>query len=104
MPLVWFCILSFALDTLKTHGKDPLAKYYPEMERSVRDLYDQQYSHLRTVVEEEDNNKDFLQKYLDTLLPNKIKDEFDDYAKGQRLPKLDGKVYDWWRRRITFPL
>jgi hypothetical protein len=93
----------FRIRYFKDAWKGPLAKYYPEMERSVRDLYDQQYSHLRTVVEEEDNNKDFLQKYLDTLLPTKIKDEFDDYAKGQRLPKLDGKVYDWWMAQDHLP-
>jgi hypothetical protein len=30
-------------------------------------------------------------------MPSKIKDEFEDYIKGSRVPKLDSSVYDWWK-------
>jgi hypothetical protein len=64
------------------------------MERLVRALYDDNYSHFTNSAEEEDSDRDFLQKYLDNLMPNKIKDEFEDYTKGSRVPKLDSSVYD----------
>jgi hAT family C-terminal dimerisation region len=33
----------------------------------------------------------------------KIKDEFEDYTKGSRLPKLDSSVYDWWKTQDHIP-
>lgn len=82
---------------LKDSWKGQLSKYYTPIEKSVRALCDKQYSQLSNPVEEEDDNRDFLQKYLDNLVPNKVKDEFNDYAKGSRLLKLDNSVYDWWK-------
>ena len=55
-------------------------------------------------VEEKDDNRDFLQKYLDNLMPNEIKDKFDQYAKGSRLSKLDNSVYNWWKAQDHTPL
>src|SRR5271154_6958965 len=37
------------------------------------------------------------------LMPNKIKDEFEDYTKGSRVPKLDSSVYDWWKTQDHIP-
>jgi hypothetical protein len=66
-------------------------------------LYDDNYSHLANPAEEEDSDRDFLQRYLDNLMPNKIKDEFEDYTKGSRVPKLDSSVYDWWKIQDHIP-
>ena len=70
---------------------------------SVRGLYNEQYSHLANPAPEEDDNRDFLQVYLDNLMPNKVNDEWEDYAKGSRLPKLDNSVYDWWKTQDHTP-
>jgi hypothetical protein len=45
----------------KDSWKGQLSKYYTPMEKSVRALYDKQYSQLSNPVEEEDDNRDFLQ-------------------------------------------
>jgi hypothetical protein len=36
-------------------------------------------------------------------MPNGIKDEFEDYTKGSRAPKLDSSVYDWWKTQDHIP-
>jgi hypothetical protein len=36
-------------------------------------------------------------------MPSKIKDKFEDYIKGSRVPKLDSSVYDWWKTQDHIP-
>jgi hAT family C-terminal dimerisation region len=69
----------------------------------VRILYDDNYSYFINFAEEEDSDRDFLQKYLNNLMSNKIKDEFEDYIKSSRVPKLDISVYNWWKTQDHIP-
>ena len=74
------------------------------MKKAVRKLYNENYKALskeKPIVEEEE--KDFLDSYLDDLLPTDIDDEYKEYSEGDRMKSAPPNLFHWWDLRHHIP-
>ena len=72
------------------------------MKKRLRRLFDDEY---RPAAAEEDEQpeKDILDSYMDTLLPGKLTDQYEEYAKGNRLRNKPENVFKWWDSQTDYP-
>ena len=83
---------SYRLRYFEESWKGSLAKYLGPMKKRLRRLFDDEY---RPAAAEEDEQpeKDILDSYMDTLLPGKLTDQYEEYAKGNRLRNKPENVF-----------
>jgi hypothetical protein len=93
---------SYRLRYFEESWKSSLAKYLGPMKKRLRRLFDDEY---RPAAAEEDEQpeKDILDSYMDTLLPGKLTDQYDEYAKGNRLRNKPENVFKWWDSQTDYP-
>src|SRR5271167_3750663 len=73
-------------------------------EKAVRKLYNENYKVLskeKPIVEEEE--KDFLDSYLDDLLPTDIDNEFKEYSEDDRMKSAPPNLFHWWDLQHHIP-
>ena len=84
--------------------KKHLKKFLEPMKKAVRKLYNENYKVLskeKPIVEEEE--KDFLDSYLDDLLPTDIDDEYKEYSEGDRMKLAPPNLFHWWDLQHHIP-
>jgi len=84
--------------------KKHLKKFLEPMKKAVRKLYNENYKVLskeKPIVEEEE--KDFLDSYLDDLLPTDIDDEYKEYSEDDRMKSAPPNLFHWWDLQHHIP-
>ena len=95
----------FRLQYFEKRWTGNLAKYLSKMKKAVRTLYTEQYEPEPTPSD--DNNDeaggDWLDSYLDNIIPQKIEDEWKFYSEGQPIVMPDRNLFHWWNDQSHLP-
>ena|SRR5277367_3916585 len=77
----------YRLQYIRKKWKGPVKKYVPVTERALRKLYDSDYR---------DDNDDYFEANMKTVLPDVVEDEYKEYSEGGRMVRPPANLYQWW--------
>lgn len=91
----------YSLRWFEKNWKGNFAKYLKKTKDAMRDVYDTQFKKDADTSIDEDagKKKNFLTTFRQRTLPNKVKDEYKDYAGGDPMPTTPTDLIKWWMHK-----
>jgi len=69
----------------------------------LRKLYDSEYRDDKSADKQNDDNDDFFEAYMKTVLPDVVGDEYKEYSEGGRMVRPPANLYQWWNAQDHIP-
>jgi len=93
----------YRLQYIREKWKGPLKQYVPIAERALRNLYDSDYRDNKPADMQNDDNDDYFEAYMETVLPDVVRDECKEYLEGGRMVRPPANLYQWWNAQDYIP-